>query len=139
MLNVCLFVVIPVVEICYMLNVCLCVISLSHPSSRDLLYVKCLFVLSCYLIPGVEICYMLNVCLFVVIPVVEICYMLNVCLFVVVPVVEIILSGMFINFKIRKCTHTHVWRFIKGDKGERRKLKSDIFGDFMWTMTSLLM
>ena len=36
----------PVVEICYMLNVCVCVVSLSNPSSRDLLYVKCLGVLS---------------------------------------------------------------------------------------------
>ena len=38
------------------------VVSLSQPSSRDLLYVKCLCVLSRYLSPVVEICYMLNVC-----------------------------------------------------------------------------
>ena len=38
-----------------------CVVSLSQPSSRDLLYVKCLCVLSRYLNPVVEICYMLNV------------------------------------------------------------------------------
>ena len=43
-----------------MLNVC--VVQLSQPSSRDLLCVKCLCVLSSYLIPVVEICYMLNVC-----------------------------------------------------------------------------
>ena len=85
-----------------------CVVSLSQPSSRDLLYVKCLCVLSCYLNPVVEICYMLNVCVCVVSlsqpssrdllyvkclcvlscylnPVVEICYMLNV--FVCCPVI----------------------------------------------------
>ena len=79
-----------------------CVVSLSQPSSRDLLYVKCLCVLSRYLSPVVEICYMLNICVCVVSlsqhssrdllyvkclcvlsrylsPVVEICYMLNVC------------------------------------------------------------
>ena len=77
-----------------------CVVPLSQPSSRDLLYVKCLCVLSCYLSPVVEICYMLNVCGVVPLsqpssrdllyvkclcvlsrylsPVVEICYMLNV-------------------------------------------------------------
>ena len=38
------------------------IVSLSQPSSRDLLYVKCLCVLSRYLSPVVEICYMLNVC-----------------------------------------------------------------------------
>ena len=54
----------PVVEICYMLNVCVCVVSFSQPSSRDLLYVKCLGVLSRCLIPVVEICYMLNVLVF---------------------------------------------------------------------------
>ena len=32
------------------------------PSSRDLLYVKCLCMLPRYLSPVVEICYMLNVC-----------------------------------------------------------------------------
>ena len=49
-----------------MLNVCVRVVSLSQPSSRDLLYVKCLCVLSRYLSPVVEICYMLNVCVRVV-------------------------------------------------------------------------
>ena len=47
---------------------CLCVFSLSQPSSRDLLYVKCLW--ACcprYPIPVVEICYMLNVCVVMVI------------------------------------------------------------------------
>ena len=44
-----------------MLNV-LCVVSLSQPSSRDLLYIKCLGVLSRFLSLVVEICYMLNVC-----------------------------------------------------------------------------
>ena len=38
------------------------VILLSQASSKDLLYVKCLCVLSCYLSLAVEICYMLNVC-----------------------------------------------------------------------------
>ena len=38
------------------------VVSLSQTSSRDLLYVKCLWVLSRYLSPVEEICYMLNVC-----------------------------------------------------------------------------
>ena len=84
-----------------------CVVPLSQPSSRDLVYVICLCVLSRYLSPVVEICYMLNVCvccpvisafmcsrdlvsmfwfmLYVCVlsrdlsPVVEICYMLNVC------------------------------------------------------------
>ena len=46
-----------------------CVVSLSQSSSRDLLYVKCLCVLSRYLSPVVEISY--HVCF--------ICYMLNVC------------------------------------------------------------
>ena len=75
-----------------------CVVSLSQPSSRDLLYVKCLCVLS-YLSPVVEI-YVKCLCvvslsqpssrdlLYVkclcvlsryLSPVVEICYMLNVC------------------------------------------------------------
>ena len=48
-----------------MLNViCLfvCVVSLSQCSSRDLLYVKCLCVLSRCPSAVVEICYMLNVC-----------------------------------------------------------------------------
>ena len=80
---------------------CVCVVSLSQPSSRDLLYVKCLCVLSRYLSPVVEICYMFKCvcvvslsqpssrdllyvkCLCVLSrylnPVVEICYMLNVC------------------------------------------------------------
>ena len=39
-----------------------CVVLLSQPSSNDLLYVKCLCVLTCYLNPVVDICYMLNVC-----------------------------------------------------------------------------
>ena len=43
-----------------------CVVSLSEPSSRDLLYVKCLCVLSRYLSPVAEICYMFNVCVCVV-------------------------------------------------------------------------
>ena len=34
----------PVVEICYMLNVCVCCPVISLPSSRDLLYVECLCV-----------------------------------------------------------------------------------------------
>ena len=46
-----------------MLNVCVCVL-LSKPSGRDLLYVKCLCVLSRYLCPVVEICCMLNVCVY---------------------------------------------------------------------------
>ena len=66
-----------------MLNVCVCVVSLSQLSSRDLLYAKCVcawsrlsqssscdllcvkcFVVCCprYLSSAVEICYMLNVC-----------------------------------------------------------------------------
>ena len=48
--------------ICYMLNVSVCAVPLFQPSSRDLLYVKCLCVLSRYLSPVVEIYYMLNVC-----------------------------------------------------------------------------
>ena len=59
-----------------------CVVSLSQSSSRDLLYVKCLCVLSRYLSPVVEICLYVK-CLCVLSrylsPVVEICYMLNVC------------------------------------------------------------
>ena len=39
-----------------------CIVPLSQPSSRDLLYVKCLCVLSRYLSLVVEICYMLSVC-----------------------------------------------------------------------------
>ena len=49
-----------------MLNVCVCVVSLSQPTSRDLLYVKCLCMLSRYHSPVAEICYMLNVCMCVV-------------------------------------------------------------------------
>ena len=42
---------------------CLCVLSCYFsPSSGDLVYVKCLCVLSCYLSPVVEIWFMLNVC-----------------------------------------------------------------------------
>ena len=44
-----------------MLNVCVCCLG-SKPSSRDLLYVKCLCLLSCDPSQVVEICYMLNVC-----------------------------------------------------------------------------
>ena len=55
-----------IVEICPAVSVIsqmfVCVVSLSQPSSRDLLYVKCLCLLSRYLSPVVEICYMLNVC-----------------------------------------------------------------------------
>ena len=40
---------------------CLCVLS-RYPSSRDLLYVKCLCVLSRCPSAVLEICYMLNVC-----------------------------------------------------------------------------
>ena len=43
-------------------KVFVCVVPLSQPSSRDLLYVKCLCVLSRYLSLVVEICYMLSVC-----------------------------------------------------------------------------
>ena len=68
----------------------LCVVSLSQCSSRDLLYVKCLCVLSRCPSAVVEICYMLNVlCVLSRYPsaVVEICYMLNVCVCcLVVPV-----------------------------------------------------
>ena len=57
-------------------------LSLSQPSSRDILYVKCLCVLSRYLSPVEEICYHVK-CLCVLSrylsPVVEISYMLNVC------------------------------------------------------------
>ena len=59
MLSVCVCCLLYVVKICYM---CLCVVSLSQLSSRDLLHVKCLCVLSRYLSSVVEICYMLNVC-----------------------------------------------------------------------------
>ena len=53
----------PVVEICYMLNVCVCVCCLVISAySRDLLYVKCLCVLSRYHSPAEEICYISNVC-----------------------------------------------------------------------------
>ena len=41
---------------------CVGVVSLSQPSSRDVLYVKCLCVLARYLSPVAEMCYMLNVC-----------------------------------------------------------------------------
>ena len=66
-----------------------CVVSLSQCGSRDLLYVKCLCVLSRCPSAVVEICYMLNViCCLCVVSLsqcssrdlyVEICYMLNVC------------------------------------------------------------
>ena len=42
---------------------CLCFVPLSQPS-RDLLYVKCFCVLPRYLSPVVEICYTLNVFVF---------------------------------------------------------------------------
>ena len=51
-----------VVEICYMLNVCVCCLVISAQCSRDLLYVKCLCVVSLSQPSVVEICYMLNVC-----------------------------------------------------------------------------
>ena len=42
---------------------CVCVLSrYLRPVSRDMLYVKCACVLSRYLRPVVEICYMLHVC-----------------------------------------------------------------------------
>ena len=59
-------------------------VPLSQPSSRDLLYLKCLCVLSRCLIPVVEISFRLNVfvfCLVYLRPVVEICYRLNVFVF----------------------------------------------------------
>ena len=58
-----------------------CVVSLSQPSSRDVVYVKCLCVLPRYLSPVVEMCYMLNLCVLsrYLSPVVEMYYMLNVC------------------------------------------------------------
>ena len=61
---------------------CVRVVQLSQASSRDRLYVKCVYVLSRYLRPVVEICYMLNVCACCPVisgQLVEICYMLNVC------------------------------------------------------------
>ena len=45
-----------------MLNVCVRVVPLSQPSSKGLLYVKCLCELSRYHSPVEEFCYMLNVC-----------------------------------------------------------------------------
>ena len=59
-----------------------CVVLLSQPSSRELLYVKCLCVLSRYLSPVVEnLLYVKCLCVLsrYLSPVVEICYMLNVC------------------------------------------------------------
>ena len=58
-----------------------CVVSLSQPSSRGLLSVKCLCVLSRYLSLVVEVCYLLNVCVLsrYLSPVVEVCYLLNGC------------------------------------------------------------
>ena len=55
-------------DLLYVKCLCVCVVSLSQLSSRDLLYVKCLCVcvLSRYLNPVVEICCMLNVCVCVV-------------------------------------------------------------------------
>ena len=67
-----------------------CFAVLSQPTSRELLYVKCLCVLSRYLSPVVEICYMLKVFVCVLSrylsPVVETCYMFNV--FVCCPVIS---------------------------------------------------
>ena len=40
----------------------MCVVPLSQPSSRDVLYVTYLCVLSRYLSPVGEICYMLHIC-----------------------------------------------------------------------------
>ena len=58
------------------------VVSLSQPSSRGVLYVKCLCVLSRYLSPVVEDVLYVK-CLWALSrylsPVVEVCYMLNVC------------------------------------------------------------
>ena len=79
-------------DLLYVKCLCVCVVSLSQPSSRDLLYVKCLCVLlSRYLSPvESEICsaHSSVKCLCVLLsrylsPVVEICYMLNVCVCVV--------------------------------------------------------
>ena len=58
-----------------------CVASLSQPSSRDVVYVKCLWVLSRCLSHVVEMCNMFNVCVLsrYLSPVVGMCYMLNVC------------------------------------------------------------
>ena len=66
-----------------------CVVSLSQPSSRDLLYVKCLCVLSRYLNPVVESVMLYVKCVCVVslsqpssnvcVCYLVICYMLNVC------------------------------------------------------------
>ena len=86
-----------------------CVVPSSQSNSGDLLYVKCLCVLSRHLSLIVEICYMLNVCaccpsfqsnsrdlLYVkclcvlsrhLSLIVEICYMLNVC--VCCPVISV--------------------------------------------------
>ena len=68
MFNVCVLPrhICPVVEICYMLNVCVCVcvVPLYQHSSIYMLYVQCLCVLPRYLRTVVEICYMLNVCVF---------------------------------------------------------------------------
>ena len=57
------------------------VVSLPQPSSRDVLYVTYLCVLSRSLSPVVEMYYMLNVCVLsrYLSPVVEMCYMLNIC------------------------------------------------------------
>ena len=60
-----------------------CVVSLSQPSSRDLLYVKCLCVLSRYLsryLSSRDLLYVKCLCVLsrYLSPVVEICYMLNV-------------------------------------------------------------
>ena len=77
---------------------CVRVVPLSQASSRDLLYVKCVCVLSRYLRPVVEICYMLNVC--ACCPVVEICYMLNVC--ACCPVISVVVEICYM-LNVRAC------------------------------------
>ena len=45
-----------------MMQVCVCVVPLSQPSNRDLLYDAGFCVLPRYLGPVVDICYMMQVC-----------------------------------------------------------------------------
>ena len=45
-----------------------CIVPLSQPSSRDLLYIKCLCALSRCLSPVVEICYMLMLMFVCIVP-----------------------------------------------------------------------
>ena len=70
-----------VVEICYMLNVCVCVFSLSQPSSIDLSHVKCVCVVSLSQPGSTNLLYVKGVCVLsgYLRSVVEICCMLNVC------------------------------------------------------------